>query len=75
MTLGDPRILTANGGSSSINLAPRKAGDSLRRNLAGMVYVAADRVPARVMRTDEECMIPGMARRSLGLPKRERIGP
>ena len=34
---GTPRILTINGGSSSIKFALFEAGDSLRRNLEGVI--------------------------------------
>jgi hypothetical protein len=51
MKLADPRILTINGGSSSIKFALFEAGEPLRRIL-GSEFACP--VKVRVIRTDEE---------------------
>jgi acetate kinase len=61
------RILTINGGSSSIKFALFEAGDSLRRILAGTIFAAANRTPVRVIQTDEEWMIANTLCRVPGL--------
>jgi acetate kinase len=61
------RILTINGGSSSIKFALFEAGDSLRRILAGAICAAANRTPVRVIQTDEEWMISNTLCRVPGL--------
>ncbi len=67
MNSANPRILTINGGSSSIKFALFDAGDSLRRILEGVISTPAGRVAVRVIRTDEELMITHMVCRVLGL--------
>ena len=52
-----PRILTINGGSSSIKFALFEASDSLRRILEGVISTAASRATVGVIRTDEERVI------------------
>jgi acetate kinase len=53
MNPANPRLLTINGGSSSIRFAPHEVG--------------ADRVKVRVIRTDEELMIARSVTRILSL--------
>lgn len=57
MKPNNPRILTINGGSSSIKFALFETGDSLRRILEGVISANASRVSVRVIHTDEEQMI------------------
>ena len=57
MKPANPRILTINGGSSSIKFAMFEAGDSLQRIMERVISAAASRVAVRVIRTDEESMI------------------
>jgi len=79
MKPANPRILTINGGSSSIKFALFEASDPLQRileggierigsrNAAGVISAAAGRVTVRVIRTDEEIMIAKTVCRVLGL--------
>jgi len=57
MKPANPRILTINGGSSSIKFALFEVGDLLRRILENGISAAASRVAVQVIRTDEELMI------------------
>ncbi|MGA2300586.1 MAG: hypothetical protein ABSG77_07825 [Candidatus Acidiferrum sp.] len=57
MKPANSRILTINGGSSSIKFAMFEAGDSLQRIMERVISAAASRVAVRVIRTDEESMI------------------
>ena len=67
MKPANPRILTINGGSSSIKFALFEAGDSLRRILEAVISAAAGRAAVRVIRTDEERRIAETVCRVLGL--------
>jgi acetate kinase len=67
MKLANPRILTINGGSSSIKFAMFEPGDSLQRIMERVISAAASRVAVRVIRTDEESMIAKTVCRVLGL--------
>ena len=67
MKPANSRILTINGGSSSIKFAMFEAGDSLQRIMERVISAAASRVAVRVIRTDEERMIAKTVCRVLGL--------
>jgi len=67
MKPANSRILTINGGSSSIKFAMFEAGDSLQRIMERVISAAASRVAVRVIRTDEESMIAKTVCRVLGL--------
>jgi len=67
MKPANPRILTINGGSSSIKFALFEPGDSLRRILEGVISRAASRIAVRVIHPDEEWMIAKTVCRIVGL--------
>ena len=67
MKPANSRILTINGGSSSIKFAMFEAGDSLQRIMERVISAAASRVAVRVIRTDEERMIAKTVCHVLGL--------
>jgi acetate kinase len=57
MKPASPRVLTINGGSSSIKFALFEAGDSLQRILEGGISAEISRVLVRVSHTEEDWII------------------